>query len=191
MKEFIERISKTHSISKNSMNELQKILNIKTYPSKYKLVKSGEIPNKAYYLISGAAKSYNTSKKGKERISGLYTDGSYIAELTSLILKEPSIASLETLTTCRVVEGNYYDFIKLTDTHADLNILHRKNLEHFYTILQKQDFDLANLDATERYLKLIKEEPKMETLVTQKNIAAHLGVSQVQLSRIKKELYRS
>ena len=191
MKEFVERINKTKSISKNSLNELQKILKIKTYPPKYKLVESGKTSEKAFYLINGAAISYYISPEGKKVSSGLYTDDSYIAELTSLILKKPSKSTLETLTNCTVVEGNYYDFIKLTETHSDLNILHRKNLEHFYMILQKQDINLANLNATDRYLNLIKEEPKIEILITQKNIATHLGISQVQLSRIKKELYRS
>ena len=191
MKEFVERINKTKSISKNSLNELQKILKIKTYPPKYKLVESGKTSEKAFYLINGAAISYYISPEGKKVSSGLYTDDSYIAELTSLILKKPSKSTLETLTNCTVVEGNYYDFIKLTETHSDLNILHRKNLEHFYMILQKQDINLANLNATDRYLNLIKEEPKIEILISQKNIATHLGISQVQLSRIKKELYRS
>ena len=192
MKEFIERINKTHPISENSLNELQKLLKIKTYPPNYKLVEPGKISNNAYYLIEGVAKSYCTSKEGNKINSGLYTNNSYIAEFSSLILrKPPAVSTLETITTCTVVEGNYHDYIKLTDTHKDLNILHRKNLENFYIILQKQDMDLANLNATERYLKLIKEEPKIESLITQKNIAGHLGISQVQLSRIKKELYRS
>lgn len=191
MKEFIERIRKTHSISENSWNALQKLLEIKTYPPNYKLVEPGKASKKAYYLIKGVAKSYCTSKENNKINSGLYTDNTYIAEFTSLILGEPTKAStLETITTCTVIEGNYYDYIKLTEKHQDLNILHRKNLENFYILLQKQDLHLASLDSTERYLKLIKEEPRIENLITQKNIAAHLGITPVQLSRIKKELFR-
>ncbi len=191
MKTFIERINNTHPISENSLNELQKLVEIKTYPPNYKLVEPGKFSDKAYYLLKGVAKSYCTTQKGKKVNSALYTDNSYIAELTSLILGVPSsISTLETITTCTVIEGSYSKYIKLTETHKDLSILHRKNLENFYIILQKQDLDLANLNATERYLKLIKDEPKIETLITQKNIAAHLGITQVQLSRIKKEIYK-
>lgn len=191
MKDFIERINNTHSISKNSWNELKKLLKIETYPPNYKLVEIGEVSEYAYFLLKGVARSYFTSQEGKELNSILYTDNSYLAEFTSLILGTPSLAPIETLTTCTVIKGKYSDFIKLTDTYIDLNILHRKNLESFYITLQKQDLDLANLSSTERYLKLIKEEPKIETLITQKNIAKHLGVSQVQLSRLKKQLYSS
>jgi CRP-like cAMP-binding protein len=191
MKGFIERINNTHPISKNSWNELQKLVEIKTYPPKYKLEEPGKVSEKAYYLLKGVMRTYSTIIKGKKVNNGLYTDNRYVAEFTSLILKKPSVSTLETLTTCTLVEANYNDFVKLTDTHSDLNIWHRKNLETFYITLQKQDLSLANFNATERYLNLIKEEPKIETLITQKNIAGHLGISQVQLSRIKKKLYRS
>lgn len=192
MKGFIERINNTHPISENSWNELQKLVEVKTYPPKYKLEEPGKVSEKAYYLLKGVAKSYCTSQEGKKINSGLYTDNSYIAEFTSLILrKPPAVSTLETITSCTLIEANYNDFVKLTDTHSDLNIWHRKNLETFYITLQKQDLSFANFNATERYLNLIKEEPKIETLITQKNIAGHLGISQVQLSRIKKKLYRS
>lgn len=191
MKGFIERINNTHPISENSWNELQKLVKVKTYPPKYKLEEPGKVSEKAYYLLKGVMRTYSTIIKGKKVNNGLYTDNRYVAEFISLILKKPSVSTLETLTTCTLVEANYNDFVKLTDTHSDLNIWHRKNLESFYITLQKQDLSLANLNATERYLNLIKEEPKIETLITQKNIAAHLGISQVQLSRIKKKLYRS
>lgn len=191
MKGFIERINNTHPISKNSWNELQKLVEVKTYPPKYKLEEPGKVSEKAYYLLKGVMRTYSTIIKGKKVNNGLYTDNRYVAEFTSLILKKPSVSTLETLTTCTLVEANYNDFVKLTDTHSDLNIWHRKNLETFYITLQKQDLSLANFNATERYLNLIKEEPKIETLITQKNIAGHLGISQVQLSRIKKKLYRS
>jgi CRP-like cAMP-binding protein len=191
MKGFIERINNTHPISENSWNELQKLVEVKTYPPKYKLEEPGKVSEKAYYLLKGVMRTYCTIIKGKKVNNGLYTDNRYVAEFTSLILKKPSVSTLETLTTCTLVEANYNDFVKLTDTHSDLNIWHRKNLETFYITLQKQDLSLANFNATERYLNLIKEEPKIETLITQKNIAGHLGISQVQLSRIKKKLYRS
>ncbi|MFB0938836.1 MAG: hypothetical protein QMB29_07855 [Urechidicola sp.] len=191
MKGFIERINNTHPISENSWNELQKLVEVKTYPPKYKLEEPGKVSEKAYYLLKGVMRTYSTIIKGKKVNNGLYTDNRYVAEFTSLILKKPSVSTLETLTTCTLVEANYNDFVKLTDTHSDLNIWHRKNLETFYITLQKQDLSLANFNATERYLNLIKEEPKIETLITQKNIAGHLGISQVQLSRIKKKLYRS
>lgn len=191
MKGFIERINNTHPISKNSWNELQKLVEVKTYPPKYKLEEPGKVSEKAYYLLKGVMRTYCTIIKGKKVNNGLYTDNRYVAEFTSLILKKPSVSTLETLTTCTLVEANYNDFVKLTDTHSDLNIWHRKNLETFYITLQKQDLSLANFNATERYLNLIKEEPKIETLITQKIIAGHLGISQVQLSRIKKKLYRS
>ena len=131
MKEFIERINKAHSISENSWNELQKLLEIKTYPPNYKLDEIGQVSNNAYILLKGVVRSYYTSQKGKEVNSKIYTDNDYFGEFTSLIRRTPSLAQIETLTECNVLKCNYIDFIKLTDTHADLNRMHRKNLEDF------------------------------------------------------------
>ena len=191
MKNLIDRINKTHSISKNSWGKLNELLKVKTYPPHHVLVEHGKVTDTAYYLINGIARSYFISKEGKVVNSILYSGNVYLAEYTSLILKTPTMSIIETLTKCEVIECKYSEFIKLSDKYFDINTLHRKNLEKFYISLQKQDLDLANLNSTERYLKLIKEMPKIETQITQKNIALHLGITQVQLSRLKKQLYHS
>jgi hypothetical protein len=49
--------------------------------------------------------------------------------------------------------------------------------------------ELALLNATERYLKLKRAIPKIETVIPQYHIASYLNVSAVQLSRIRKEIY--
>ena len=44
------------------------------------------------------------------------------------------------------------------------------------------------MDATQRYLKLCKKIPDIESLIPQYQIASYLGITPVQLSRIRKKM---
>jgi hypothetical protein len=62
-------------------------------------------------------------------------------------------------------------------------------LESIFLLLEARIYDLSVLNATGRYLKLKKQIPNIENIITQYHIASYLNVSAVQLSRIRKEMY--
>ena len=188
MAKFAQALNNIHPLSENSKIELSKLFKIKTYPANYILVEKNKKTNFVFFLLEGVARSYSTSPKGKEVNNIIYSDNSFLGSLPSLIKETKVVTPIETLTECKVIQGSYKDYIKLTDTYIDINTFHRKNLETFVIRLHQQDLGLANLNASQRYLKLIHQYPKIETKISQKNIALHLGITTVQLSRLKRDL---
>lgn len=185
------KMNRVHSLSDETWQEFKSLLELRQYPSKHKLNTIGQKATKGYFLIDGFVRVYMVSESGKEVNRHIYPSGSFIAAFTSLILQKKSHVEIECLTDCKIVEFNYFKFLKLLDYRMDLSIMHRKNLEKFYIALEKRELESASLDATDRYLALIKRVPKIELSISQKQIAAHLGITTVQLSRIKKRILTS
>ncbi|MGK0308748.1 MAG: CRP-like cAMP-binding protein [Urechidicola sp.] len=188
MDKLIEQINKTHPLSRESWIKLNPLIEIKNYSAKEKIVEIGNRTDHFYFLFYGIVRSYEI-RNSKEYSCFIFHDNNYFAAFPALITKKKSFIAIECLTECRIVSCNYYDFIKLTENSLELNILYRKILESFFISTEKREIELISLLAIDRYLTLKKRIPKIDNLISQKQIASHLGISSVQLSRLKKEQY--
>lgn len=56
---------------------------------------------------------------------------------------------------------------------------------------EQREISLVMENATERYLTLLKKHPNIDHRIPQLHIAAHLGITPTQLSRIKKSLKKT
>ena len=111
-----------------------------------------------------------------------------MASLTALINKKPSFFVFETLSECKIYEIDYYELMKLGEDNISIKNLHIKVLEMVYFNYEKRLVDLISLDATGRYLELKKLTPNIDEIISQYHIASYLGITAVQLSRIRKKL---
>jgi len=191
MKELINLINNTYPLSKNTFEKLMGIVTTQTYPPKYKLAEIGKKTYDIYFLFSGIVRSYIISPKGKESNSSLFYKETYISSFSSLINKTPSSTTIECLTDCKIAKCNYDNLIKLADQYNDLNLAYIKSIENLIILTEERDIEFATLTATERYLALKHRVPKIDNLISQKHIASHLGITPVQLSRLKKKLLQS
>ncbi|MFD0988776.1 Crp/Fnr family transcriptional regulator [Mariniflexile jejuense] len=181
---FLNSIS---DISEDIVEELLKISDLKTVKAGNQIVKLGEIPSKVYMLVSGVVRCYISTESGKEFNKSFYLPITFVAPLTALINQCPSIFVFETLLDCELYEVDYKKFMELCKKYDDLNTLYTKIIETVYITYEKRLVDLISLDAKDRYLELRNEIPNVETLIPQYHIASYLGITPVQLSRIRKK----
>ncbi|MGB0891144.1 MAG: Crp/Fnr family transcriptional regulator [Flavobacteriaceae bacterium] len=177
------------SLSKESLEKFRELVSVNEHKKGHIIVNEGETPTQFYILKKGIVRSFILNDKGKEHIRTLYIPVTTSGALSSLIKKTPSNATYECLTDCEILEGNFSDFIKLTKEYHDLSLFYNKVLESIFQRTENKVFDLSVLNAKERYLKLKKEVPNIDNLITQYHIAAYLNITPVQLSRIRKDLY--
>lgn len=188
MDKLIKHITSEHSLSQETINEFSKILTEKKYFTKDLICEIGTIPNKIGFLKSGIARIFMISPKENEYNKAIFTGGDFIGCLTGLITKKPSIYSIECLTDCVVIECDYDKFISLIETNNEMASFHRRNLERLYLTNYYRALDHLTLSAKERYIKLRKKIKDIDKLIPQKQIASHLAITSIQLSRIKKDL---
>ena len=139
-------------------------------------------------LLSGVVRCYLTTESGKEYNKSFYLPSSFLASLTALIKKKPSLFVFEALSDCKVYEIDYSKLMVLCKHNVSLKNLHIKVLEKVYFYYEKRLVDLISLDATDRYLELKNQIPNIDEIISQYHIASYLGISPVQLSRIRKKL---
>lgn len=150
--------------------------------------RTDEVPTKIYMLISGVMRAYLSSESGKEYNKNFFMPFSFVGAFTGLIKKQPSKLVYEALTNCKVYEVDFTTFMDLCKKDINISNLYNRVLEHVFIKYEERQLELISMDATERYLKLIKEIPEIENLIPQYQIASYLSITPVQLSRIRKKL---
>ncbi len=183
--DFLNSISK---ISKETFEELQSISEFKRIPAGAQIVKFGEMTSKIYMLVSGVVRCFISTESGKEFNKSFYMPTSFVGALTALREKEISAFTFETLTDCKMYEVDYYELMKLCENNLVLKDLHNNVLAILYAKYEKRLVELISMDATERYLELRKQNPEIDEQISQYHIASYLGITPVQLSRIRKKI---
>lgn len=182
---FLNSIS---SLSENIIKELLKISELKIVKSGKQIIKLNEVPSKVYLLISGVVRCYISTESGKEFNKNFFMPYNFVGPLSALIEKRPSLFVFETLSDSEMYEVDYSKFIELCKKHASLGVLYSKVLEMVYINYENRLVELISLDAKSRYLELRAQIPNVETLIPQYHIASYLGITAVQLSRIRKKI---
>lgn len=191
MDQFINYIKSIHPLSQQSIIKFSEILTEKKYFEKDLICEIGRTPNKISFLKSGIARIFTILPKENEYNKVIFTRGDFMGCLTGLITKKPSVFTIECLSDCEVIECEYDKFISLVEKNNDLATFHIKNLEKLYLTNYKRSFGHLTLNATERYLELREQIKDIDILISQKQIANHLAITSIQLSRIRKKLKRS
>ena len=174
--------------SEETFLELQNISNFKKIDAGTQIVKFDEIPSKVYLLVSGVMRCYISAESGKEHNKNFFLPISVIAPLTALITDKPSLFTFEALTSCEIYEVEYSKLKNLSENNISINKLYIRVLESVYVKYEKRLVELISLDAKERYLELRIQVPEVDKLIPQYHIASYLGITPVQLSRIRKKI---
>jgi len=161
----------------------------KSYKASTILTEIDSIPENIFFIKSGIARSYSLSDKGGENIRSLISTFNILASTEAVIKKRPSKIACQCLTDCEVLEINYDALMNINETNPAVSNWYTKTVEFHYVHLQKMNDELLTLNATERYLRLQKRIPNIDNLINQYHIASHLGITPIQLSRIRKKLY--
>ena len=114
-----------------------------------------------------------------------------IGAFSALVEKKPNEIMYECLTDCTMFVGDFQKFKDLTSVNLEMATLYSAFLERIYMRMEKRVIELSVLDAKQRYLKLKKHIPEIENLIPQYHIASYLNITPVQLSRIRKDLYKN
>lgn len=160
----------------------------KEYKKETFLCKRNEFPEKVYFVTSGYIRGFFTNTKGYEYNKLLFTDNHIAASVTALANKTESRIELQCLTDCVVYEANFHDLMELVYEDKELSELYIATQHYLYKHLEESELDKVLLTAKERYLKLLNDFPDIEDKIMLYHIASHLGITPIQLSRIRKSL---
>jgi len=144
------------------------------------------------FISSGILRSFYTDIDGNIYNKNLFLEGSFAASKVSLLTETPSYFTIEALEDTTCINLSFSKYKELQENHLDLKNFYIAYIERNWIIAkEKREISLVMDDAKERYLHFLKEHPTIERRIAQHHIAAHLGVTPTQLSRIRKILKKN
>ena len=156
-------------------------------PSNTSLLKAGNVERYVYFLSKGIVKGYQNID-GKLVVQHLVSEQNFFKSLDSFMSETASFDYYETITDCELVKISKPNFQLLQEnTTFWSDFVKDVTNEHLSgKVARVKDFQV--LTAKERYLKFLKQNPKLALNVSIENIASFLGMEPQSLSRIRKQI---
>ncbi|PCE64175.1 Crp/Fnr family transcriptional regulator [Sediminicola luteus] len=164
------------------------LFEVKRFNKKEFLLRAGDIARFDYFTNKGCLKIYKIDEKGTEHISMFAIEDWWSGDMASFILQKPShyyIQALEASEVLQISRSNYdLLFEKIPKFERFYRILYQRSLVSF---IERSDQN-NSLHAEERYRSFIQKYPSLIHRVSQKNMAAYLGVTPEFLSVLRKKM---
>ncbi|MCI4647146.1 Crp/Fnr family transcriptional regulator [Phaeodactylibacter sp.] len=153
------------------------------YPKKALLIEEGQYARKAYYMISGAARSYYL-QDGIEVCTWFAFEEDLLGNLQSYGGR-PSSESIQLLEDSTLIEIRLEQLKKLAE--KDLNASHLVTgvLEEYALFLEERLAHAQFMSSMDKYHALMEGEPEVFQRVSLTHIASYLGISRETLSRLR------
>ncbi|WP_299336313.1 Crp/Fnr family transcriptional regulator [uncultured Psychroserpens sp.] len=181
---IIENISRFIDLTELEKQKYISLLTEIKIDRKTFLMQAGDITKYEYFITKGCLKVYTLDENGTPHISMFAVEDYWTGDMASFITKEPSryfIKATEDSELLGISRANY-----------DLLFQQIPKFERFYRILYQRSLisyiRRANhgisLTAEERYIRFKKKYPKIVNRITQKDLAAYIGITPEFMSKI-------
>jgi len=175
-------------LSDKTWQQFQAITTIKTLPKSSVLYAIGDIPKSYAYIYKGLIRAFSCNEKALEYNKLFFSEDMFPGAMTALLTSTPSHLGFETIEECEIVEINFKAYRELLIKKEDLKLFQIYYLERNWLLDKDQrEIEIVQNDAAVRYAKFIERHPNLVSRIPQYHIAAHLGITPTQLSRIRKK----
>jgi CRP-like cAMP-binding protein len=148
------------------------------------LLRQNEICKKSYWMVKGIARKYYIND-GKEITTEFYFENDIAISFESYCLQSPGKEFIQIVTDSIISQTDFATFQKAKQQFPKLAILDLMMTEYYAMCLEDRLFQFHTMNATSRYIKLLKDHPHIIQHIPLTFIASYLGISLETLSRIR------
>jgi CRP-like cAMP-binding protein len=183
---FTKRLESYGPLSADSKLALEGILVTNSYKRNEYFVEAGEHPKNIAFVCKGLFSQYFTSPDGDVVIKRFFPEGYFCTSMSALLANTASDFTIKALEDTTVLEYSYHDFKRLTKMYPDLADIYIRYLE-IHWVIEKEPVEIALRyeTASTRYATFLRQYPSLEPRLKQHEVAAYLGITPTQLSRIR------
>ena len=185
LKQYLQSVS---PIKEETWLKIQPLFTEITLKKKDYFIEDGQFATRFGFLKSGVIRAFYRDPQGKEYNKYFFTSPTIVGGYTSLITGRPNRIIQQALTDCELLVADYRAFLQLYDTCPDLERVGRKYAEAYFVEKEKKEVEIILYSAEKRYLLFREQYPQLEQQISQYHIAAYLGITPTQLSRVRKKL---
>jgi len=191
---FFEFMRKSVELDSNTRQLIAAHTSEITFPQKEIILSERAICNKAYFVVSGTARSYYTDSSGVTitwsfhfNTQASISKNLFAVDYRAFLTNQPSSIAIETLSPLSVLVFSREAVNYLMEKSLVFERWMRKLDETAYMHMYDRAFTLLTMSATERYHKLLNEEPHLMQMFSNYYIASYLGIAPQSLSRIRSQ----
>ena len=168
-----EIINRIYRMPETSVEKVVKHLSKVTYPKGHHILEAGKTETNIFFIEKGITRAY-IPVDGKEVTFWIGKEGSTIVSLKSYVNNQQGRKDLHEL------------------FKEDIHIANwgRKFAESEFLQTEERLISLLFTTASERYMKLIQNNPELLQRIPLECLASYLGITPVSLSRIRAKLKR-
>lgn len=184
MELVLRKMRELSPISEASGDALTGCVELCVFPKRYLLVRAGERCRYAYFIESGATRSF-WLVDGEEITTSFSTEGAVVFSMDELYYDRMSEEYVETLEEVTAYRIRVDDLRMLWNERLDLSNWGRIIHQNEYRRLHRSHKERLTLPARERYEEFARQFPEICARVQLGYIASYLGVTLPTLSRIR------
>ncbi len=139
----------------------------------------------AVIIRKGIAKTYYTTRQGKEFIKIFLTDGQIVSSYLENISGVPSRTHSKAVTDISALSIPFDTLMQILDSSPAFIQLHLRMVQMFYAMKERREYELLTLDAAQRYQHFLQEYGQYASQIPNMSIASYLGITPVSLSRLR------
>ena len=189
---YFEFMRKSVDLDSDTMQLVALHLSKVSFPPKHIILPQGSLCNKIYFMVSGTARSYYIDGSGVTVTwSFLFNNNKSInrnlfaLDYRAYLTNQPSSIAIETLSEVTALVFPKEEHNSLMEKSSKYEIFMRKLNENSYMGMFDRAFTLLTMSATERYNRVLNEEPHLLQMFSNYYIASYIGIAPQSLSRIR------
>lgn len=189
MNSFSIFFEKYNALSKQAKVSIDAISQNYQLPKNTTILTQGEVCRSVYLILGGLARMFYFHN-GNDITNQFFFDNEVIADMQSLYSRKPSYFNIQLLEDSQLLEIKYSELEKLYTRYHEIETIGR--LLAIECFLEESEYSRSfqMFDSKQRYIQLLQKHPNITNRVGLGHIASYLGITQVQLSRIRSQMVR-
>jgi CRP-like cAMP-binding protein len=187
---ILQNVAKHILLTKQEEGHFISVLKNKKIKRKQFLSQEGDISRGPVFVMDGILRSYTVDKNGFEHILQFAPPGWWIADMQSLITRQPGTLSIDAIDDSEVVLLPKNELDNLYKDTPAFERLFRILAENALVTFQQRLMDNLSLSAKERYNNFCKTYPSLIECLPQKQVASYIGVTPEFLSKMLKNKHK-
>ncbi|MCC6549685.1 MAG: Crp/Fnr family transcriptional regulator [Ignavibacteriaceae bacterium] len=183
-------INSIYRISDNSYGEIDKLFEYRCYEAGETFVNKNQFNDKEYFLLNGICKSFLINPGGDEITLSFFGEKTVLSPHTIRTKNQLSLICVKSLTKAEAVTLDANKFAELMVSNIEIRNFGNQVLRNELADKMEKEIGMASLTAKERLLNFRKKYPSLENVIPHTDIATYLGITNVSLSRLRKEAAR-
>lgn len=166
------------------------LLQTKKLKRKELLLKAGDICRTENFIVKGCLRAYTIDDNGFEHVVMFGIEDWWVGDLFSFLTQSPATYFIDALEDTEILQISKANLEKLYERVPKFERFFRLILQNAFIGHQNRINQNLSFTAEQRYIDFQKKYPHLEQRISQKQVAAYLGITPVFLSMIRRKLSR-